>query len=285
MIKKLLLVALFLILTALGSLWYLGTRVAEQGALSTRSQVEQVDTDGDGLKDWEEELWQTMVNKADTDGDGTTDGQEVERRRDPSRAGPNDELEDSYKQATAQLRNTIITTEVPVLNVEPGDVALPSTQYTPADLHITLNDTLADTTKYANAYRQIIADYTASTTANVPQLLFTYLEDGNQAKLAEINSIKVVSASTVRRLAALDITLGGTYWHLNLLNNLAGLTELIYNISQADTIPSLALASAQLYPSRYLLVVKSLLAMNKYFTDQKVKFTDGPVPLILINNF
>ena len=36
-----------------------------------------VDTDGDGLKDWEELLWKTDSNKIDTDGDGTNDNEEI----------------------------------------------------------------------------------------------------------------------------------------------------------------------------------------------------------------
>lgn len=51
------------------------------------------DTDGDGLKDWEEVLWHTDPNKADTDGDGTKDNDEILARRDPAKAGPNDGMD------------------------------------------------------------------------------------------------------------------------------------------------------------------------------------------------
>lgn len=48
------------------------------------------DSDGDGLKDWEEAIWRTDIANPDTDGDGTPDGEEVEKNRDPRIAGPND---------------------------------------------------------------------------------------------------------------------------------------------------------------------------------------------------
>lgn len=51
------------------------------------------DTDKDGLKDWEEMLWNTDVNKADTDGDGTSDGSEVRQGRNPTTKGPNDAID------------------------------------------------------------------------------------------------------------------------------------------------------------------------------------------------
>lgn len=40
-----------------------------------------VDSDEDGLKDWEEALWQTDPLVADSDGDGLSDYEEVERKR------------------------------------------------------------------------------------------------------------------------------------------------------------------------------------------------------------
>ncbi len=49
-----------------------------------------IDTDGDGLLDWEESYWGTDYKKVDTDGDKTQDGKEIELRRDPLTAGPND---------------------------------------------------------------------------------------------------------------------------------------------------------------------------------------------------
>lgn len=51
------------------------------------------DTDGDGLKDWEEVLWHTDLNNPDTDGDGTKDNDEILAKRDPAKAGPGDEMD------------------------------------------------------------------------------------------------------------------------------------------------------------------------------------------------
>lgn len=54
-----------------------------------------LDTDSDGLKDWQEALWGTNKNDPDTDGDGKNDGTEIEEGRDPTIPGPNDRLEDT----------------------------------------------------------------------------------------------------------------------------------------------------------------------------------------------
>jgi len=52
-----------------------------------------IDTDNDGLKDWQEALWGTDKNDPDTDGDGTNDGNEITAGRDPATRGPDDSLE------------------------------------------------------------------------------------------------------------------------------------------------------------------------------------------------
>lgn len=62
----------------------------DQNLLSTIDKTPEADTDGDGLKDWEESLIGTNPQSTDTDGDGTQDGEEVTQSRDPKKAGPND---------------------------------------------------------------------------------------------------------------------------------------------------------------------------------------------------
>ncbi len=62
-----------------------------------------IDTDNDGLKDWQEVLWGTDSKKADTDGDGTNDGAEVAAGRDPAIAGPKDNLTDTRGIASSSL--------------------------------------------------------------------------------------------------------------------------------------------------------------------------------------
>ena len=51
-----------------------------------------LDSDGDGLMNWEEVLWKTNQNNPDTDGDGAPDGEEVRLKRNPALAGPDDKL-------------------------------------------------------------------------------------------------------------------------------------------------------------------------------------------------
>lgn len=51
------------------------------------------DDDKDGLKNWEEQIYQTDPKNADTDRDGTNDGDEINQGRDPLKKGPDDKIE------------------------------------------------------------------------------------------------------------------------------------------------------------------------------------------------
>lgn len=51
-----------------------------------------IDSDKDGLTDWQEEIYKTDPNNPDTDGDGYSDGEEVLSGYDPLAQAPNDKI-------------------------------------------------------------------------------------------------------------------------------------------------------------------------------------------------
>jgi len=53
---------------------------------SATSTINNIDSDNDGLPDWEESLYGTDPHNQDTNGDGTLDGEEVKENRDPLKA-------------------------------------------------------------------------------------------------------------------------------------------------------------------------------------------------------
>ena len=59
-------------------------------ASGTETNASNLDSDSDGLKDWEETLRKTNPQNPDSDSDGTFDGEEVAKGRNPLLAGPND---------------------------------------------------------------------------------------------------------------------------------------------------------------------------------------------------
>lgn len=49
-----------------------------------------LDSDADGVKDWEETIYHTDPKNPDTDGDAVRDGEEIAKNRDPLKKGPDD---------------------------------------------------------------------------------------------------------------------------------------------------------------------------------------------------
>jgi|AntRauTorckE6833_2_1112554.scaffolds.fasta_scaffold08687_2 hypothetical protein len=91
--KKIFLLIAAIVILALGVYFYTTSGDTSSNnlvSLDERQELKQLDTDGDGLSDWEESLWGTDINNPDSDGDGTSDGDEVAQNRDPLTPGPDD---------------------------------------------------------------------------------------------------------------------------------------------------------------------------------------------------
>jgi len=93
----------FLLALSAGALFYLGKfvklkpdlnaslkNIVNQGFVSELAKrTENLDSDNDGLKDWEEALWKSDPKKSDTDGDGLSDKDEVAGGYDPADTASN----------------------------------------------------------------------------------------------------------------------------------------------------------------------------------------------------
>lgn len=88
-------------------------RVSETPIVALRDNTSRdnlnVDSDGDGLKDWEEQIYGTNPHNPDTDGDGTNDGDEIALGRDPLKKGPNDTLTRADTSSAITAANTHAT--------------------------------------------------------------------------------------------------------------------------------------------------------------------------------
>jgi len=99
-IKKLpLITGLVAIVLAIGLILFIGayskkdafSEINIWGAKETTIESQNKDTDNDGLKDWQEDLYKTDPNNPDTDNDGYLDGEEVNSGHNPLVKAPGDE--------------------------------------------------------------------------------------------------------------------------------------------------------------------------------------------------
>lgn len=98
-IKKLpLITGLVAVILAIGLILFVGSyskrgafsKINIWGAKETTIESQNKDTDNDGLKDWEEELYKTDPYNPDTDNDGYLDGEEVNSGHNPIVKAPGD---------------------------------------------------------------------------------------------------------------------------------------------------------------------------------------------------
>jgi hypothetical protein len=107
-------IVLIVIITLIGSISNKKTlfkSTSQQGKVLVVSEAVERDTDGDGLKDWEEALWGLDPKNPDTDGDGLIDSDEIRKIQEFLGAGnennPDNPANDKTK--TGALTRDVLT--------------------------------------------------------------------------------------------------------------------------------------------------------------------------------
>jgi len=92
-------------------------------SIATRQIIEELDTDNDGVKDWEEGLWGMDLNNPDSDDDGILDGQEVEMRKEEIKSsGDFVEVLEEPKTETERFARQITTVVLNMNQVNGGQI-------------------------------------------------------------------------------------------------------------------------------------------------------------------
>lgn len=225
-----------------------------------------IDTDTDGLKDWQESLWGTDKANNDTDGDGAQDGEEIEKGRDPKVPGPEDSLENtrgissasvaSFSESVSTDPNNISTsvsrdlfakfmslqhngglddqsqTELVasvINNIDPGSIP---PRFSVSDVRIT-DSSKASLKAYANEVAKIVLSLQTSAGKNA----------SNEAVIASY-------AASIEKLRQLQVpgTLGLN--HLQVLNNFNASHQMLFLLADYQKDP-----------------VKALVAMKSFQTN------------------
>lgn len=265
-------------------------------------QVAKTDSDGDGLYDWEETLWQTNPVHPDTDGDGTTDGDEVNAGRNPLVSGPQDELtktalfsQESSGAAPPATVSQSVSRELfssylalrqsGEFSEETGKKTVQSivndvfsfaegaSVYSLKDISTTPN-TQAATLVYANTLQTRISDLLAEPLIGTE---LTLLKDIVQAEdkigVKKFDEIVATYRSTAGALATISVPQAFMEKHLMLLNTISDFSRAAGQFRNVFTDPVQAMAGLRLYFnaretfSETLQDIDSLLASNGVMFD------------------
>ncbi|MBI2476074.1 MAG: hypothetical protein HYV67_02440 [Candidatus Taylorbacteria bacterium] len=268
---------------------------------ATTTGVLAKDSDQDGLKDWEEELWKTDPQNPDTDGDGAPDGQEIKLGRNPLLKGPNDRLDSETvsnkinSQTDADLSDTDkFSRELFVKIIAANQSPTPPTEadfqnflnatikneidsqklkiHTAADFSIDMAETAEKIKTYGNAIAAMLKkpppqklEYEISTVERAEKN-----KDPSELKALEgnITAYKHIENDLLK----LTVPQSALEMHLALANATAGMAWSITGLSYIMTDPLKALPGVAGYAENAQNFSDAVRAFRGYFENANVTF-------------
>lgn len=266
------------------------------------------DADNDGLKDWEETLWQTDPLNADTDGDTTPDGEEVAAGRHPAIPGPDDalnqalnsELASSTLSTTNILGQTLFSEYITLRNkgvtfdedtsslfienllgglstTDAGSVPI----YTSADIVIetTASETASKT--YGNTLATLL-NTPASASTNELIALQTFAQTGDIHSIGDLAPVIAHYDTTINSLLNLPTPTPFVEEHLALIQGLARVRTDVEGIHAITDDPLTAFLALSSYKASTQTLRDALRALSDEFVTQAVVFSSSEAGHLLI---
>jgi hypothetical protein len=284
-----------------------------EGAESFDPTAFELDSDNDGLRDWEESLWGTDKDNPDTDGDGTSDGDEVARGRDPLIPGPNDVLEvvktPSYKRtdteslsttqaferdyyrgiaqlsAEGQLNNETLQTFIMGLTREYVVKAQIDLEYDDSDLSITSDPSIATAKEYGNALGAVANTYAQIDFEQELETIQTVIQTEGGEGTTELDAlIGEYARAKAELLEIKTVPFGLAEAHLSILNGVSGIEKALDEMKEnLVTDPLKSMIRLSHYQQGVLLIVQGSQRVVEYFEGRNITFSPNDPGFILLN--
>ena len=275
-------------------------------AMDQTSQLDK-DSDGDGLKDWEELLWKTDSNKADTDGDGTNDNEEITLNRNPLKAGPNDKISEkedlvAQEKAVSDSKQNTITaayarkflTEYMTLKQQKGELTdldkqnlvqsfmdnikplIIADKYTISDIKISSDTSKESIKKYSDELKNFFInknDVFLNNTAVFEQLLKKLKNKDSDYKpevdvLGSSANLYNIFANRVMAISNIPSSLAKK--HIEMANGLNGTAVAIRNMAKAPDDPVTAMMGSALYDKQIERLYKATSDIQSVFDEYEI---------------
>jgi hypothetical protein len=272
-----------------------------------------LDTDGDGLKDWEEALWKTSASEKDSDKDGTSDGEEVVANRDPAKKGPGDEIDpkliaenkkadedfaklsptDQFAQVffsqyidskSSSANNTLSTAEKQAIldNMINSISKYESPKYKAADL-ILSGESKEEIKKYGNDFGKIIIENFSTYAGNEILYLSQAIAEEDEAPLKNLDPILGEYEKTIALLLKVPTPIGIMAHQTAIINSLDSMRSSTVGMKQVFADSLTAVIALEQYQTSANQLLESLGAVQKYFKSGGVEFSEKETGYVLLN--
>ncbi|OGI87272.1 hypothetical protein A2995_01180 [Candidatus Nomurabacteria bacterium RIFCSPLOWO2_01_FULL_33_24] len=242
--------------------------------------ITQIDTDGDGIKDWEESLWGTNPKNKDSDGDGISDNEEVEIKRKGLEINLNEEGEIENLNETEIFSREFFATVVALsesgnLNeITINELAntfgesiikqeIPDTFYS-SDLKLIGAGPLGAKTYY-NQIKTITDKYNSEGIGSELEIVSQALSSQNVLVLEKLKDISLAYKSFAQDASKISIPSDLLNTHLSLINNYQKISQSINGMGSLLDNPIIGLSNLRQYKQYYRELEKVVLELEEYF--------------------
>jgi hypothetical protein len=308
--KKIIL--LVLVLVILGSVIYAAIIMSRKEIYTAKTAELNVvesaalakDSDNDGLKDWEEQLWKTDPENPDTDGDATQDGLEIKQGRNPLVAGQNDKLDtdtitnkintetendltdtdkfsrELFVKIIAAKNNNTPPTESDIqdflnktISQELQDQKMRS--FTTADFKTTSVETAATLKSYGNEIAAILKEQPPEPLEYEMSIVDRAEKNNDPSELQKLKPLITQYQRIQSDLLQVSVPQSALAVHIELADSVSGMIYSITGLSNILTDPIKALPGVSAYGDNVERFPASIRAFKKYFDTKSVVFGPG----------
>lgn len=307
--KKIFLSSLFAVILIVGTLYVINRPEPKEKELSVASEDSLAfvrnpqilkDTDGDGLMDWEEELWQTDPNNPDTDGDGVNDFDEIRAGRNPALSG--DGTTDKLDAETIATKiNPVIESDLTetekfgreffakyVGSVDSGQPidyehvlaekvasANPLNDIKPyenADFKILETESSAIARAYGNSVGEIISKNLIRNRENELIIVARAVDKGDESELKALDEAIGMYESIIRGLSAIEVPRSAIEIHKKIINLFLLVAQSVKAMKLSISDPVKALGGLSAYPDTVVFLDGAIKELGDYLKIRQAKY-------------
>jgi len=286
----------------------LGSRAEKHAPIDTTAGKQKMvqinntkDSDRDGLKDWEEELWETDPQNPDTDGDGTNDGDETKENRDPTKPGPDDALPEPSQQENTSRENGLNNTKTraitnQILNqylflrqnggASEDDIQnlarqITSTSvfnsqsniYTRDDINISTDNSKEALHTYTNTIANIFENSPYEESSNEIDIISQAISQSSASKLQELTPVAGAYRSINEEFLSVSVPSALVDIHLAFLNNFERIASSLLEARYFYNDPLRGFGGIGTYQKAALKVNENVLRLKSVLAKERVVFT------------